>query len=48
MENPDQARKAWTLWNQLLELETLLWEIYYTDFLDFCIQQADDPHDQFP
>lgn len=40
MKNLDQPQLAWSLWFQLQKLSDLLWDAYYTEFLDFCIRQS--------
>jgi hypothetical protein len=27
------------MWEHMAELESILWDLYYEDFLDLCVQQ---------
>jgi hypothetical protein len=36
------AQKAWRLYNRLEAISYRLWDIYYQEFLDFCLADCDD------
>ncbi len=43
MEKTQQEpRRAWALWNQLAELEQMIWEHYEQYFLEFIIDELDE------
>ena len=30
---------AFKMWEHMAELESILWDLYYEDFLDLCVEQ---------
>ena len=43
MQKEIQVKKIFLLWEIMVELETLLWEIYYEEFMELCIERTPDP-----
>ena len=39
MNKNEQIITAFKMWQHMAELESILWDLYYEDFLDLCVQQ---------
>jgi hypothetical protein len=39
MNKKKQIITAFQMWEHMAELESILWDLYYEDFLDLCVQQ---------
>ena len=39
MNKKKQIITAFKMWQHMAELESILWDLYYEDFLDLCVQQ---------
>jgi hypothetical protein len=39
MNKKKEVQNAFKMWEHLAELESILWNRYYDDFLDLCVEQ---------
>ncbi len=49
MDINQQARCAFKLWEKLAEIESILWDLYYNEFMDLMIDnplQSSSEHEQ--
>ena len=42
MQKEIQVKKMFLLWEIMAELESLLWEVYFEEFMDFCFEKESD------
>jgi hypothetical protein len=42
MQKEIRVKKMFLLWEIMAELESLLWEVYFEDFMDICIERESD------
>ena len=45
MNKEINVKKLFLLWEIIAELESLLWEIYFDEFMQLCIEKHPDPMD---
>jgi len=46
MQNKDEAKLAWILWQVISDLNQLLWDLYEDHFLDFIMEERDNKIDE--
>jgi hypothetical protein len=46
MQNKDEAKLAWILWQVISDLNQLLWDLYEDHFLDFIMEERENKIDE--